>query len=493
MLNHRLLASCLVLMAFLTAGFPSAARAQMQDQQAAPPATVPTVTGIHVDKTAKNAVIARAEAIVEAQRTAFAILAQKSMSPADFKTYKMPDDETIEALVRDFQISNEQMSSNRYVADFTVRFTAQLNDYIMVPPNLGVVYATPGAVAPPPMAVTSATPQTPATATTPVVTSAAPTSAPVTDTSALTGVASAQAAPLKNRNILVLPYLERADGSKMLWDDPNPWRDAWQNKGTTNPVAHLTITVPLGDLTDVSSGDPNAVWRNDYRTIEELRANYNATSVAVVLAHMSPSASGIDIYMYRDGIFTRIQTVLGTFNTAEAFKKAVPVVINALENPQPYGATAPAVAMQQTPAAVPQTPLATPVPLAVINPSAPPAPTFMPTPTLAAAMSVDAMMQFSNFSEWMKAQKRLSSVSPSLEVTISSITTHNVEFSISFTGTLSSLKTALAGQGLELNPPLDAVSVYTPGGAAPKTVYQIRLASSATPAAPSTPAAATAQ
>ncbi len=482
MLNNRLLASCLLLLAFLTAGFPCASRAQMQEQQAAPP---PTVTGIHVDKTAQNAVVARSQAIIEAQRTAFKILAEKAMSPADFKTYKMPDDETIEALVRDFQISNEQMSSNRYVADFTVRFTAQINNYIMVPPNLGVVYATPGAAAPPPTAVTSAAPATSAAATTPAAASAATAAAPAPDTSTLTtGATPVQTASIQNRNILVLPYLERADGSKMLWDDPNPWRDAWQNKGTTSPVAHLTITVPLGDLTDVSSGDPNAVWRSDYRTIEDLRANYSATSVAVVLARMSPSADGIDIYMYRDGTFTRMQTVLGTFNTAAAFKKAVPVVINALENPQPYGTTAPVV-MTQTPAAMPQTPLPTPVPVAVVNEPATPA----ATPAVATAMSVDAMMRFGSFAEWMKAQKRLSSVSPPLMVTISSITTHDVEFSISFTGTLTSLKAALAGQGLELNPPLDAVSVGTPGGAAPKTVYQINLASNA-PADP--PAAATA-
>ncbi len=496
MFNHHRFTYKMTALVFAAAlvAFSTSGRAQFatpQDTASPPP---PTVTGIHVDKTAKNAVVAREQAIIEAQRTAFEILAEKSMSPDAFKTYQVPDDATIETLVRDFQISNEQMSSNRYVADFTVRFTQQLANYITLPPGLGVVYASPDAAK---AAMTAATSTSPAAA--PQASSvtsvsqggstAVAANAPQDTTSVLTGVVPAQTAPLANRNILVLPYFQQADGQRILWDDPNPWRDAWQEKGTSSPLPHLTVTVPLGDLTDVSSGDPGAVWRGDYRTIEELRANYDATSVAVLLAH-APNASeggaseggasgggasagaapGIDFYLYKDGVFTRMQSIPGTYDTPASFKKAVTQAIVALEAPQPYGAA--------SASGMPLTPLATPV--AVVNEPAP----------AATQMSVSARMNFGNFSEWMQAQKRLASVVPPVSVGISSITTHAVQFTISFTGTLASLETALAAQGLEIDQPVDNVGVSVPGNAAPtqQTVYQLKLAAAATSATAATPA-----
>ncbi|MBU6474480.1 MAG: DUF2066 domain-containing protein [Alphaproteobacteria bacterium] len=455
MLNHRSLAYCLLLSAFLAAaaGFSAPAHAQ-----AAPP---PTVTGIHVDKTDKNAVVAREKAIVAAQRTAFELLAEKSMTPDAFKNYQVPDDATIESLVRDFQISNEQMSSDRYVADFTVRFTPQLSNYITVPAGLGVVQASPGPVPPAAAAV-------PAAASVADSADATDEGAGTDMASGLSGVAPAPAetapaktVPAARRNILVLPYLEQTDGSRILWDDPNPWRDAWQDKGTSRPQPRLTVTVPLGDLTDVSSGDPEAVWKGDYRTIEELRANYSATAVAVLLAHMSPDAGGVDIYLYRDGTFTRLQTVSGTFDDAASFKKAIPLVIGALEAPQPNAAP--------VSSSMPQTPLAAPVP--VVNEPAP----------AAAQMSVAAMMDFGSFAQWMEAQKRLAAVVPPLSIEISGLTTHAAQFTISFDGSLSSLRAALAAQGLVIDRPVVDVGASVLGSDAPtqRTVYELKLAKSA--------------
>src|SRR6202035_4182592 len=49
--------------------------------------------------------------------------------------------------------------------------------------------------------------------------------------------------------IVVLPVLQ-VGGKATLWDDPNPWRDAWQNRPAGGNPTHLLV--PLGDVGDVA-------------------------------------------------------------------------------------------------------------------------------------------------------------------------------------------------------------------------------------------------
>ena len=182
MLNNRLPALCLFLLALsISAGGSTAAFAQFVtekspeessalEQAPPPPVAAPavytggsmTVTDVIIDKTGKNAVVARDGAIIDAQHTAFQVLAEKAMSPEAFKAYKLPDNKTIAALVDSFEIKTEQISANRYVANFTVRFLPDINNYIRIPESLGkVVVAGPAAS---PSAVPSSTSATTATA-----------------------------------------------------------------------------------------------------------------------------------------------------------------------------------------------------------------------------------------------------------------------------------------------------------------------------------------
>ncbi len=113
-----------------------AARAQAQDMPAAPPVMAApadpqealTVKDLLIEKTATDAVAARKDAIAEAQRQALLKLAG---FPAEGKTPPaLPDDLTISTLVRDFSVRNEQISVNRYAAQFTVRFNPNAVDFI---------------------------------------------------------------------------------------------------------------------------------------------------------------------------------------------------------------------------------------------------------------------------------------------------------------------------------------------------------------------------
>ena len=412
-----------------------------------------TVTDVIIDKTGKNAVVARDGAIIDAQHTAFQVLAEKAMSPEAFKAYKLPDNKTIAALVDSFEIKTEQISANRYVANFTVRFLPDINNYIRIPESLGkVVVAGPAAS---PSAVPSSTSATTATA------SAGASATPETATTAVA------AAP---RTVLVLPYYEDAAGRKILWEDPNPWRDAWEAAGSATPAPNLTVSVPLGDLSDVSSGNTDAVWNQNYATVEKSRVNYTATEVALAVAH---AGKGIDLYLYKDGKLERLKSIGGKYSDPDSYKKAIAKVNAALKAPVPFGTAAVAVApaVEQT-AASPETEKSPEQP-AIEKPAAQ-----AEQEPAGGKVVIEATMSFSNYAQWMEAQKRLASLSPPVDIELSSLTRDQAQFTLDYNGGgLGALKNALADKGLELGRPVVEVDESVLGSAKPtqKSIYELKL------------------
>lgn len=93
------------------------------------------IEGVVVDVTAANAVKAREQALTQAQVKAFEQLAAQTLSPEDLAAYTMPDADTIMALVQDFEVTNEQLSTKRYKGTYTVRFRPALaQQYLHVQP-----------------------------------------------------------------------------------------------------------------------------------------------------------------------------------------------------------------------------------------------------------------------------------------------------------------------------------------------------------------------
>lgn len=91
-----------------------------------------TVEGVEVDVTAANAVKAREEALKQAQVKAFEQLALTTLGEEGMAAYSMPDPDTVMALVQDFEVTNEQLSSRRYKGVFTVRFRPALAQQYLV-------------------------------------------------------------------------------------------------------------------------------------------------------------------------------------------------------------------------------------------------------------------------------------------------------------------------------------------------------------------------
>lgn len=459
------------------------------------------ITDVMVDKTADNAVAAREQAMTEARRLAFQKLAERHLTPAAYATFRMPDDRTIATLVQDFEIKGEQLSAKRYVAKFTVRFSERVRNYINVP------YAPREVVVPQPgwrqMPADQLGEQTAEGGL--VIGGEAGADMPATQTAGgtaqgvVTGAsvpAAAQAAtPRVAAPVLLLPYYENMAGRTILWEDPNPWRDAWQRmpaqaSGVSQQLINK-IVVPLGDISDISAGNADAVWSGDYKTLEKLRANYRVSEVVLAVANKSGPQMTIDLYFYSGGVLKRrnaLTPYVGEKTEHEAWQQGMYDVLNYLQRPAPGGPnTAEAISRSLTQSAGAQPPaqpqgrpslITTGAPAypnnasvtaydqnAADNPAAP----YNPVAAAAGAQDIEALLNFSDFNAWLNVQKRFSSMSPPVRIDLRSLSRNTARFTIRYSGGAATLQNALAAQGIAMTPSRE---VTTASGA---PVYDLRV------------------
>jgi hypothetical protein len=220
----RIVFYTLALLVFLSAGTHAASGAEGY-----------TVEKVEVDVTAKNAVKAREKALDEAQVKAYEILAERFLSPEEFKNFKAPDAMTVSTLVQDFEVTNEQLSSTRYKGIFTIRFR----------PNAVKSYM--GAQG----------------------------------RSSFTGEIP--------KPVLVLPFYQEGTRT-MLWTETNPWMNAWRNLPSDKSMMQPTV-LPLGDAQDMAQvGDLDGLDYDPVR-VQELAARYNADEVAIALLTIESTAA----------------------------------------------------------------------------------------------------------------------------------------------------------------------------------------------------------
>jgi len=308
----------------------------------------PLIVGdVIVGKTAENSVVARDQAIADARKAAFQKLAERNMTPEEFKNFKMPADKDIAALVQDFEIKNEQMSSTQYIGNFTVRFGDGVKKYMTihplpVTPPAGTAAAMPASK---PETVDSLAGNDTSAAAEGETTPDAAATTTATAGKLPTPVTEQDSDPLA-QNILVLPYYEDIAGKTMLWEEDNPWLLMWQGALPKSQAgAAHQFTVPLGDISDVATGASNAVWSGDYKPIEKLRTNYGADEVVLAVANKSGDKLTVDLYTYAHNRLRRRATLTpyaGDVPEEAAYKKAMTDVLQYLQQPG-------AVALNKTP------------------------------------------------------------------------------------------------------------------------------------------------
>jgi Uncharacterized protein conserved in bacteria (DUF2066) len=190
-LRNRLPRAAVLAIALILAA-ATGARAQEVDRTPASAASTFTVSGIPVDVTAENAVAARERAIETGQREGLARLLRRLAPAEQYGRLPSTDGLRLDRFVRNFDISNEQLSTTRYIARLNVTYDpAAVRDLLR---EAGV-----------PFAETLSEP------------------------------------------VLLLPLFETPEGLR-LWQEGNPWWDAWSQAMDRESL--LRLRLPLGDLED---------------------------------------------------------------------------------------------------------------------------------------------------------------------------------------------------------------------------------------------------
>jgi hypothetical protein len=226
---------------------------------AAAPGDVFSVEKVAVDITADTASVARTVALAEGEKRAFRILMERLTMRVDHDRLPRLEARDISGFVQDFSVDNEKTSAVRYIADLNYRFVASrvrrlLRDHAI------------------PFAETLSKP------------------------------------------VLVLP-IYRAAATVSLWDDPNPWRQAWLDHPPA--LGLVPLVLPLGDLADIASIGPEQALRGDAAGLERISRRYDTKDVLVPVAALSAGRGGlpvVEVSVTRYGGVQQDQTLIAGFS-----------------------------------------------------------------------------------------------------------------------------------------------------------------------------------
>lgn len=230
---------------------------------AAQTSNVYEVTGVAVDVTAETATAARDKALAEGHAKAFRRLLERMTLRADHP--RLPDLTAggIATYVQDFSVSEEKTSATRYLAKLDFRFKQDEVRRLLT--DQGFRFAE-----------------------------------------------------TLSKPVLVLPVYREA-GAMLLWDTPNPWRDAWASLPAAKGLVPLLL--PLGDLTDIAAIGAEQAARGDLPRLAAVAGRYGTDDSLVVLAARATDPQTgttlLEVTISRYGTPGAEQTLLRTFAARE--------------------------------------------------------------------------------------------------------------------------------------------------------------------------------
>lgn len=192
------------------------------------------IRGVAVDSTASTPQAAKDQAIADGQRQAFRLLLERLTQVADHP--RLPKVDGLD-YVRDFTVEKERSSATRYLASMTVRFN------------------------------------------------------PVAVKKLLAGAQIPFAEP-RTRSVLIIPVFTPAEGPATLWDEPNPWRAAWNSLGSGGLVP---LIVPAGDLTDSQTLSLEQAQKADPVALASMAARWRNPDVIVAKASLTQGGKALEV------------------------------------------------------------------------------------------------------------------------------------------------------------------------------------------------------
>ena len=239
---------------------PAMARAQGQVDTR----QIYTVERVAVDVTATSATQARDQAMARGQSQAFDRLVRRIVPKASHGSVPPPSADRVQELVQGIEVAGEKTSNVRYIATLTVVFNrSAVRSYLTA---VGVPFA-----------------ETP------------------------------------SRPVLIVPVLSR-DAVNLLWEDNNPWRDAWQNLPRQEGL--VPLIVPYGDLTDIRDLNTEQALRPDIERLQALARRYGARDSVVARARLAVNVQTnqpmLEITMVRYGSIGGGQTLVESLTGGSA-------------------------------------------------------------------------------------------------------------------------------------------------------------------------------
>jgi hypothetical protein len=313
---------------------------------------------VKVDATADSAAAARSLARIDGQRRALNEVIDRLTGSTDNAKLPKLDDGAITDMVVSFAVANEKMSAVRYLADYTFHFRGSKVRQLLR--NADIAFSeTPG------------------------------------------------------KPVILVPVYQ--DGDKtVLWEDPNPWRDAWaQRPAGPGPTR---LDVPLGGIGDLTAIDADRARSGDPQALTDIaqRNDGSETLVALATAHrQGDRVTGLDVSLkrYRQGqlVDSRTETVGANPGESETdlMKRAVDAVANAIEH------GAPKITNQQA--------------------------------TLAVVVPI------SSLGDWVELRQRLAAVPAIRRVDLLSLSRQQARIEIRYIGSPDQLKSSLAEADLDLD------------------------------------------
>lgn len=187
-----------------------------------------------VDATGKSGVAARDAARAAAQKQALQLLLQRLTAASDWPRLPHLQGEAVTDLVLDMEVESEHVSASHYVGRYTFRFD---------PKGVRALLQQSGI--------------------------------PFTE--------------LVSKRVVAIPLFQTATGTH-LWDDPNPWRDAWN--AARGPAGLVPWVVPLGDLGDVQSLDVPDLKQPAPEKLVAMSQRYDGGDIVVASAILQDSVPG---------------------------------------------------------------------------------------------------------------------------------------------------------------------------------------------------------
>jgi hypothetical protein len=344
---------------------------------------------VRVDATSESAAAARTIARTDGQRRALDQVIGRLSGSTDLSKMPKLDDQTITGMVDNFEVANEKMSTVRYLADYTFHFRPTKIRHLMRAADIPVVGTA----------------------------------------DAGSGATAAPAAGTPNKPVVVVAVYHDGD-QLVLWDDPNPWRDAWGQ--VPMPSGPARIILPLGGAGDLTAMDAEQASSGDAQALMDIERHNDADEALIAVATVRQQEgrlNGLDVTInrYRAARLTdsRSESIDAHPGEAEGnfFKRAVTAVVADIE----HGGAA----------------------------------------TSDREASLAATIPIHSLGDWVELRRRLTAVPQIREVDLLSLNRHQVKVVIKFVGQADQLKSSLAEANLDLNGPDPDWHLLPAGGATP--------------------------